>query len=944
MKRMIWIIALLWFFVVVQYSKGDLSDNLVAFYPFNGNADDASGNGLNGIVSGPILTEDRFGTENSAYIFDGLDDYIEVPNTGGAFDLTNSWTLAAWVKPYNTGTDQRNDPIIWKIANNGGHQDTFWFGWGYSLTSDNVFSVGLERASDDEDLHIGSLQHNPNQWSHVVCVYDGSNLKMYVDGHLENSSTVGTVVAYTGPAPLRIGNLQHADGHLGSIYRGAFDGIIDDVRIYSRALDETEVLELYKIPLPCLTIEDPNGGEELLAGNNYTVQWNTIGSIDEIQIDYSFDNGLYWWPVAPANIGNTENYTWLVPWISSDQCLVRVSDTNDPNISDTSDDVFTIGPKPPSQYPTLKDILDDPVPPVLESGYDYAELLVPDANYVATLLLESTGDKDENIFGIYNPEDPSEKLELFAGPDSPPDSVIVQFDLMEGTVKNLGTGATANIGPGFGFYLTTYYRPGVISIACHWVTLYTDASLNTNGAENGLIYDASAYKGVITGDPDTVVAFEDTLGLGDRDYDDMVVGITNITPVDSYCTKEIKGDFNGDCRVDGFDFAILAAHWQECNLEPQDYEYEVIDLGTLGGDNSQAWSINNSNQVVGISYLSNGTSQAFIWQNNSITPLGGLPGKSKSEAFDINDNEQIVGIAYELGRNTDQHAVLFDSSGNSNNVDLGTLGGPKSFAHGISNQGQIIGVAKKADNGYYFATRFDPTGGQVNTVIGPPGSRARGINNNDDVVGFALISSACYHAMIFDINGINEGIDLGTLGGGESWAHAINDIDQIVGVASVGSRIYATLFDSTGGEQNKNLGSLGGDFGYTGDISDAVDINNRGQIVGFSITATGGTHATLFDITGNGENINLNDLIDPNTGWILNAANKINDNGWIVGNGINPDGYSHAFLLVPFPEPYCEQYIPGDTNGDCCVNILDLSILCSHWLNCNLFPESACWK
>ncbi len=64
----------------------NVNDGLVAFYPFNGNALDESGNGNHGTVSGSVLTEDRFGKPNNAFLFDGVDDYIEVANTNGVLD------------------------------------------------------------------------------------------------------------------------------------------------------------------------------------------------------------------------------------------------------------------------------------------------------------------------------------------------------------------------------------------------------------------------------------------------------------------------------------------------------------------------------------------------------------------------------------------------------------------------------------------------------------------------------------------------------------------------------------------------------------------------------------------------------------------------------------------------------------------------------------------
>jgi len=80
-----------------------------------------------------------------------------------------------------------------------------------------------------------------------------------------------------------------------------------------------------------------------------------------------------------------------------------------------------------------------------------------------------------------------------------------------------------------------------------------------------------------------------------------------------------------------------------------------------------------------------------------------------------------------------------------------------------------------------------------------------------------------------------------------------------------------------------------------------VFINDNGQIVGACANSSASHHACLFDPTGHGNNIDLNTLIDPSSGWTLEGANCINNNGWIVGYGINPDGYEHAFLLTPEP-------------------------------------------
>ena len=80
-----------------QIGWADLSDGLIAYYPFSGNANDASGNGHNGTVHGATLTTDRFGNPSSAYSFDGLKDYVRVPDDP-QLDGMNALTLSVWVK------------------------------------------------------------------------------------------------------------------------------------------------------------------------------------------------------------------------------------------------------------------------------------------------------------------------------------------------------------------------------------------------------------------------------------------------------------------------------------------------------------------------------------------------------------------------------------------------------------------------------------------------------------------------------------------------------------------------------------------------------------------------------------------------------------------------------------------------------------------------------
>ena len=86
----------------------------------------------------------------------------------------------------------------------------------------------------------------------------------------------------------------------------------------------------------------PDGGENIANGSIYTIRWSSHSCISDIVIEYSTDGGETWQGVNPPNIGNSGSYNWIVPKIDSNDCLVRISEAGDPDISDTSDQTFRI--------------------------------------------------------------------------------------------------------------------------------------------------------------------------------------------------------------------------------------------------------------------------------------------------------------------------------------------------------------------------------------------------------------------------------------------------------------------------------------------------------------------------------------------------------------------------------------------------------------------------
>src|SRR6476660_9769444 len=100
-KRVVALIA----FSVLATAQADLTNGLVAYYPFNGNAEDESGNGFTGVINNAVLTTDRFGAAAGAYWFNGTNAYINVGNQP-AFNFAGDFTLSAWIYMSQAQTDR----------------------------------------------------------------------------------------------------------------------------------------------------------------------------------------------------------------------------------------------------------------------------------------------------------------------------------------------------------------------------------------------------------------------------------------------------------------------------------------------------------------------------------------------------------------------------------------------------------------------------------------------------------------------------------------------------------------------------------------------------------------------------------------------------------------------------------------------------------------------
>jgi hypothetical protein len=211
--------------------SGSLTQGLVGYWPFCGNANDDSGHGNNGTVNGATLTTDRFGNSNSAYDFDGLTSYI----SGAGVNLPQgdtARTVSLWVKTAGG------------FSVNTGGQTGAVFDYG-TLENNKRFSVLLVDndftnyfSAAYNDFHPDSSIGN-NVWTNIVWVYSATNLKLYLNGvpsstgTISNLNTTGQNFVIGNTIPNSIGQYEK--------YKGA----IDDIGIWNRALTPSEISQLY---------------------------------------------------------------------------------------------------------------------------------------------------------------------------------------------------------------------------------------------------------------------------------------------------------------------------------------------------------------------------------------------------------------------------------------------------------------------------------------------------------------------------------------------------------------------------------------------------------------------------------------------------------------------------------------------------------------------------
>jgi hypothetical protein len=236
MKKIIYtLFAMLGFanFTMAQLPSYVPTDSLKGWWGFNGNANDLSGNGKNGTASNATLTTDRYTASNSSYSFNGSTSYIGVPliNASGG----NKLTISVWVNPLDISSN-----LNYHIM----RQDNGTSSLDWLLAFQNygtILSFGLYPSGVYSELDIPiSASNYTNSWHNITAVYNGTSRSIYRDGILIGSDSINGNVSYTSNATFAFGASAANSGA-----SEKFNGKIDDVGIWKRALSAQEILNLY---------------------------------------------------------------------------------------------------------------------------------------------------------------------------------------------------------------------------------------------------------------------------------------------------------------------------------------------------------------------------------------------------------------------------------------------------------------------------------------------------------------------------------------------------------------------------------------------------------------------------------------------------------------------------------------------------------------------------
>jgi len=253
MKKIRNLILLLFISAFHALSAQPPTNGMVAYYPFDGNALDASGNGNNPTSNNATLTFDRFGTPNSAYQFNGSSSFIRIPNSA-SLNVGGNISLCVYVKVsgFYSGLCHGND-ILNKGQHGGGSNPYFLrfddFGYTSGGNCSNPVDVLHQNFYGRSTSMIPGYTPYivPNTWYCLIFTYDGTTAKLFVDG-VQKVSAMSSGLQFNNTSDLIFGRASDISANAGFPYW--FNGVLDDLIIYNRALNSDEIATICPSALP----------------------------------------------------------------------------------------------------------------------------------------------------------------------------------------------------------------------------------------------------------------------------------------------------------------------------------------------------------------------------------------------------------------------------------------------------------------------------------------------------------------------------------------------------------------------------------------------------------------------------------------------------------------------------------------------------------------------
>lgn len=283
------------------------TNGLVGYWPFNGNANDESGNGNNGQLFGAVGTSDRYNNQGSALLFNGVSDGVTLPSNILSY-YSNSYSISFFCL-LDVNVQHTESWTIFDDRDNSGFDSKGRFIVNTNNTSDAWFQMS------DAGPQVHTANYTPSIWTNFVCIYDKVNnqMSLYKNGVFQNVTTCTTNWYLPGNRSLNVGRgespIQYTPG---SYYVEHWQGKIDDIGIWNRVLTQSEITNLYNSvnSNECLTMVINTGilnTTPVTYSNTVTIYPNPAN--DHITIDCGNLANVIGWNIKITNTLGQEVFT-----------------------------------------------------------------------------------------------------------------------------------------------------------------------------------------------------------------------------------------------------------------------------------------------------------------------------------------------------------------------------------------------------------------------------------------------------------------------------------------------------------------------------------------------------------------------------------------------------------------------------------------------------------